>query len=52
MNNYLKETDYPRDGWGDGQGGQDPPLYWGHKYFKNFTIKVYSPGEVVMTEIA
>ncbi len=48
LNNYLKETEYPRDGWGD----QDPPLYWGHEYFTDFTIKVYNPGEIVCTEIS
>jgi hypothetical protein len=48
LNKYLEETDYPRDGWSK----EAPPLYWGYEYFKNYTIEVYSPGEVVMTEIS
>jgi hypothetical protein len=48
LNKFLEETKYPRDGWGK----DSPPLYWGHRYFKKYTIKVYNPGEVVNTEIS
>ena len=48
LNKFFEECKYPRDG----RGKESKPLYWGHESLKNYTIKVYNPGEIVHTEIS
>ena len=48
LNKFFEECEYPREGWGK----NSPPLYWGHEQLKNYTIKVFNPGEIVQTEIS
>ena len=51
LNDFLQKTDYPK-------GKEGHPLKWGDKYFsatkynEGYTIDVYEPGQVIISEIS